>query len=33
MERVLLLDTVARHAEPEAAWDQMMEHLEEYAGS
>ena len=31
-ERVLLLDTVARHAEPEAAWEQMMEHLKSVPG-
>jgi putative ABC transport system permease protein len=30
--RVLLLDTVARHAEPEAAWDQMMDHLKSVPG-
>ena len=31
-ERVLLLDTVARHAQPAAAWDQMIEHLSSVPG-
>ena len=31
-ERVLLLDTVARHAEPESAWNQMIENLNSMPG-